>query len=126
MRNDTTDQTTGRSPSTGVDPGVQPRRPTDVGRQQSPSTGVGAGTRSASTGTAGQMTVSSTLIDAVMDVDAARDNGGLQLQEALVRMHAELEPLIAGPAAAVRDGDDVQRDRNTGYPPADAVADTLT
>lgn len=47
---------------------------------------------------AGQMTVPASLISAVMDVDAAVDNGGLDLQEALARMHDELAHLIPGPA----------------------------
>lgn len=43
----------------------------------------------------GQITVPASLLDAVMEVDQARDEGGLGLQEALVRMHDELAPLIA-------------------------------
>ena len=47
---------------------------------------------------AGQTTVPTTLLDAVMDVDAAIDDGGLELQEALARMHQELGQLIPGPS----------------------------
>lgn len=42
-------------------------------------------------------TVPTSLIEAVMDVDAAIDDGGLQLQEALARMHEELAHIIPGP-----------------------------
>lgn len=45
-----------------------------------------------------QMTVPTSLVDAVMDVDAAVDDGGLELQEALARMHEELAQIIPGPA----------------------------
>lgn len=45
-----------------------------------------------------QMTVRASLIRAVMDVDAAVDDGGLELQEALARMHEELAHLIPGEA----------------------------
>jgi hypothetical protein len=46
----------------------------------------------------GQTTVPASLLDAVMDVDAAVDDGGLELQEALARMHEELAHIIPGPA----------------------------
>lgn len=46
----------------------------------------------------GQTTVPTALVDAVMDVDAAIDDGGLELQEALARMHQELAHIIPGPA----------------------------
>ncbi|HUG29014.1 MAG TPA: hypothetical protein VMQ65_00665 [Candidatus Limnocylindria bacterium] len=49
-------------------------------------------------GAAGQMTVPTSLVDAVMDVDAAVDDGGLELQEALARMHEELAHIIPSPA----------------------------
>lgn len=53
----------------------------------------------------GQTTVPTSLVDAVMDVDAAIDDGGLELQEALARMHEELAHVIPGPAedAGARD-----------------------
>jgi hypothetical protein len=123
MRDDTLNPAPSQSPNAAGDPGMQPRQATDAGGQR-PSSSSAADVRSASAGAAGQITVSSTLIDAVMDVDAARDNGGLQLQEALVRMHAELAPLIAGPAPAVGDADNVQPTGDTAYAPADTAADT--
>ena len=61
-----------------------------------PSPGTTAGTHASPTGDAGQTTVPSSLIDAVMAVDEARDDGGLGLQEALHRMHEELTPFIEG------------------------------
>ena len=51
---------------------------------------------SAPAGVAGQITVSASLLDAVMAVDEARDDGGLGLQEALHRMHEELTPFVEG------------------------------
>ncbi len=51
-------------------------------------------------GAAGQTLVPTTLLDAVMDVDAAIDDGGLDLQDALARLHEELAPLIPGPSGA--------------------------
>jgi hypothetical protein len=38
--------------------------------------------------------VPASLLDAVIDVDDAIDEGGLELQEALARMHDELIPVI--------------------------------
>ena len=46
-----------------------------------------------------QATVPASLLAAVMDVDAAVDDGGLELQDALARMHEELAHVIPGPAA---------------------------
>lgn len=47
-----------------------------------------------------QTTVPMSLLDAVMDVDAAIDDGGLELQEALARMHEELAHVIPGPGSS--------------------------
>lgn len=55
-------------------------------------------TTGSQTTTDGQATVPASLLDAVMDVDAAIDDGGLELQEALARMHEELAHIIPGPA----------------------------
>ena len=59
--------------------------------------------------TGSSMTIPMSLIDAVMDVDAAIDDGGLQLQEALARMHEELAHIIPGPdqGGGTRSQDDV-------------------
>jgi len=64
-----------------------------------------AGTRSATSGGGGQITVPASLLDAAMEVDATRDLGGLGLQEALIRLHEELAPFIAGPATSALDGE---------------------
>ena len=64
----------------------------DQGRAASAPGGAPAGAP------AGQTTVPTSLVDAVMDVDAAIDDGGLELQEALARMHEELAHIIPGPA----------------------------
>lgn len=53
-----------------------------------------------------QATVPASLLDAVMDVDAAIDDGGLELQEALARMHEELAHVIPGPPADTARGRD--------------------
>jgi hypothetical protein len=58
--------------------------------------------RTGAVNAAGQTTVPTSLLDAVMDVDAAIDDGGLELQDALARMHEELAPLIPGPSGDVR------------------------
>ena len=51
-------------------------------------------------GGTGQISVPASLLDAVMAVDEARDDGGLGLQEALMRMHEELTPFVLGQPAA--------------------------
>ena len=60
------------------------------------SHGTEPGPHAAPTEDVGQITVPSSLLDAVMAVDEARDDGGLGLQDALHRMHAELTPFIEG------------------------------